>query len=665
MASEVSIRVRATNEASGALRDAARDARALSTTVDDLRGSMATFDERAQAVKDDLSKFDTVVRQHKQSLRDLATEFGNASDEAARLDIGKKMDEIQGDLNRQLRGRRIKLDELVEIEDGHAAAERMLRGLEQGLMSRGMGKLAGIGATLGDSLGTGIGLGAAPSVISALGAAISAGAGAAGIGAGIALAIKSDAALQDAGKELGNDLFGAITQRAHTAFAEPIAREFQVLGRYGDEMVDQWGDAFDDLAPALEPFITSVADTVTELSGVIADIAGDSAPALAALSDGFEDIGDSLGGLLRNLTEETDENATALTMFTEVAASTIDVLSLLVSTAQTLVYPFEAIYGVSKKAGEGLGTMLSWFGAGSEGMREFRTVQVETTHAMYQGAEAAGQETSALQGLADQLKAQTDPAFALIAAQEGLADATSAYDKAVKKSGKSSDAAQDALIDLAKASLQVESAAEKAGGTFDGTVSPALRDVMHAAGITDDKIKGVEKAFKNAKAAGDKFEGKYTASVGQRGAEAARKAIQSAAAAARAYEGQYIAALKVKVSRIDAGFDGPQAKATGGVVGQAATGATSSGYTWVGEHGPELVSLPAGTRVQSNSDATRNPGISARGAAAGAMAGPVNPNINVALNVDGRHLAHLVVPIIQDWVTFTAGGNVNVLGGGS
>lgn len=40
----------------------------------------------------------------------------------------------------------------------------------------------------------------------------------------------------------------------------------------------------------------------------------------------------------------------------------------------------------------------------------------------------------------------------------------------------------------------------------------------------------------------------------------------------------------------------------GGVVGQAAAGTMSSGMTWVGEHGPELLHLPAGARVFSNPD---------------------------------------------------------------
>lgn len=46
-------------------------------------------------------------------------------------------------------------------------------------------------------------------------------------------------------------------------------------------------------------------------------------------------------------------------------------------------------------------------------------------------------------------------------------------------------------------------------------------------------------------------------------------------------------------------------KAAGGIVGAAAAGGIRSNMTWVGEHGPELLDLPAGSRVWSNPDSRR------------------------------------------------------------
>lgn len=46
-------------------------------------------------------------------------------------------------------------------------------------------------------------------------------------------------------------------------------------------------------------------------------------------------------------------------------------------------------------------------------------------------------------------------------------------------------------------------------------------------------------------------------------------------------------------------------KAGGGIVGMAAAGGLRSNLTWVGEQGPELLDLPAGSRVWSNPDSRR------------------------------------------------------------
>ncbi|MFI9154483.1 phage tail protein [Streptomyces sp. NPDC053367] len=55
---------------------------------------------------------------------------------------------------------------------------------------------------------------------------------------------------------------------------------------------------------------------------------------------------------------------------------------------------------------------------------------------------------------------------------------------------------------------------------------------------------------------------------------------------------------------IEAAFKRKGGKAAGGIVG-AASGGIRSNLTWVGEHGPELLDLPAGARVWSNPDSRR------------------------------------------------------------
>jgi hypothetical protein len=49
-------------------------------------------------------------------------------------------------------------------------------------------------------------------------------------------------------------------------------------------------------------------------------------------------------------------------------------------------------------------------------------------------------------------------------------------------------------------------------------------------------------------------------------------------------------------------------KAAGGIVGAAASGGLRGGLTWVGEHEPELLDLPVGSRVWSGPDSRRMAG---------------------------------------------------------
>jgi len=87
-------------------------------------------------------------------------------------------------------------------------------------------------------------------------------------------------------------------------------------------------------------------------------------------------------------------------------------------------------------------------------------------------------------------------------------------------------------------------------------------------------------------------------------------------------------------------------KAAGGIVG-AASGGIRSGLTWVGEHGPELAELPAGSRVWSNPDSMRM--------ASGRSGGQP---ILVQLVLDGMVLAQQLLDPQREIVRRKYGGNV-------
>jgi len=99
------------------------------------------------------------------------------------------------------------------------------------------------------------------------------------------------------------------------------------------------------------------------------------------------------------------------------------------------------------------------------------------------------------------------------------------------------------------------------------------------------------------------------------------------------------------VSALIGALGGAQSSGGGGGGGGGGTGSFNAsgtsywqgGPTWVGEEGPELVTLPRGTRIYSNDESM-------------AMAGGVTVNISVASlasDLDVERLANQVARVIQ------------------
>jgi len=78
-------------------------------------------------------------------------------------------------------------------------------------------------------------------------------------------------------------------------------------------------------------------------------------------------------------------------------------------------------------------------------------------------------------------------------------------------------------------------------------------------------------------------------------------------------------------------------KAAGGTVGAAASGGVRGGLTWVGEHEPELLQLPVGSRVWSGPDSRR------KTAAASAVRGGSEPPIVIQLKLGEKEFGELWV----------------------
>jgi TP901 family phage tail tape measure protein len=204
-------------------------------------------------------------------------------------------------------------------------------------------------------------------------------------------------------------------------------------------------------------------------------------------------------------------------------------------------------------------------------------VQKKYTSAAEAAAAAAKGEESALSQLADFMKAQINPVFALADAEKNLTEAQKAASKAIREHGKDSKEAKEATQKLALAAVELQSSAGALGATFNGKLSPAMLATFRAAGITAPQIKILEKQFKDAKKAADSYDGKYEAKASAPGATQAKKDLDHAYTSANKFAGPYKATVTVygvdpaelklrrlsiyqqalKSGKIPVGFNGP------------------------------------------------------------------------------------------------------------
>lgn len=99
-------------------------------------------------------------------------------------------------------------------------------------------------------------------------------------------------------------------------------------------------------------------------------------------------------------------------------------------------------------------------------------------------------------------------------------------------------------------------------------------------------------------------------------------------------------------------LDAGNARASGGIIGGAATGGVRSSLTWVGEQGPELVRLPAGSTVHSAPDSQRM--------AAGMGGAPVQ--VNLSFQPSGNSAVDALFEIFRQNIRIQGGNVQAVLG---
>jgi hypothetical protein len=150
-----------------------------------------------------------------------------------------------------------------------------------------------------------------------------------------------------------------------------------------------------------------------------------------------------------------------------------------------------------------LQSLIDTYGLTAEQVEKLRTVLPEYAKAQERAGESTDEATAAveeqigaLDELAGKLKAQTDPLFGFIDANDKATAAQDALREAEEEFGAGSPEYERALLDLAKANLDLFGATTDASGQIDGTLIPSLRRARDAGIITEEEFDALVGAIK-------------------------------------------------------------------------------------------------------------------------------------------------------------------------
>jgi hypothetical protein len=389
--------------------------------------------------------------------------------------------------------------------------------------------------------------------------------GATGVGAmvaGIVVAFK-DPAIMNAAGEAGKTAMRALTQSAEV-FKGPLLDAIKSVQSAFGPIADNISSVFGNAAKWVKPAADAIASFAQSVSGGLANAVAAAGPVMQQLFDGLKQVGTALGDFFTEMSQHGPEAALALQIAFAALVVTIEGIAKAVGLMAD-AFGFIAQLGLFGQP------MAAEFAVISASADTTVTSTESVQNSFSQMIEKSNEATGALKTLGDALKAQTDPMFALIKAQEDYAAKQKASTDAVNKYGSQSSQAKDAALKLAEAAIGLQSATGKAADSFNGKLTPSMRATLTAAGLTKQQINQVEAAFKAAHSQGNAFAKTYTATVVTNYVEHGTPA---------------------QVGKL-------LGKRTGGSIGAAMSGGIQGNLTLVGEDGPELVSLPYGSSVKT------------------------------------------------------------------
>lgn len=475
-------------------------------------------------------------------------------------------------------------------QNGQGWASRFLSTVKGKLAGGGSEGLSGIILPLGAAL--------APLLGASIAGAVVGGVGLGGIAGGFALAAQDDSVALAALK-IRDDLKDKLSEGTKS-FVPVAVQSIDQVGEHISRI--NFKGIFADLAPQVAPLVNGITDFIDRFSGAIEKLVKNSGPVIAAIGQEIGDLGTVLSHGMGMLADNSKQESEALKDLFAIVNGGIEVFFQMVNV---LTEVYDIFHKMEQISLPGLYELLS------DKSRKVKDSAVEMADAVLKSATATDQQTTstelaaqalkaeddALHQVAKSLRASTDPLFAFMDAQDSLTEKQKAMNDAIAAHGRKSKEAQAATRDYQKALINYVSAA--AGATNStGHLTAEQRRLLASAGASKQRIQELDNALYQAWKKANKLDGfEIDITIKQNFEQF----------------GKYISPSQIaNPSNLFSGL------AHGGVKG-AASGPVSSGLTWTGENGPELLDLPPGTTVRSSGDSAR----AMRQMMGGAHGGPI------------------------------------------
>ena len=493
------------------------------------------------------------IRNVERELVVMAAAFATAGSQADRLDISKAIRRTEADLRRLNKNKGLLSAILPSPGEVDTAGAKV-----------GSGLMTSIGSAVSSASPAALAAGAlgaafAPTIGAAAAGAVVGGAGLGGVIGGLVL-VGKDPRIQGEAKAIGSSFAASVNESAKDAFLVPAERALGQIADLAARSAPKIGKAFAATAPSVDGLTRSLVGAGDALLDSFVHAAQKSGPVLDALGRIVQGTGHSIGAFIDMAADHAAEGASALDDLNTALQNTIKLGTTIggaLGSVKGGLDSFDDGIDKARYATEDFFTKLAGgrtvfditadgYTKGSEAAELYRRGVIGASGSLndYQHyLEGAKGGTKALGGTMDEaatatglyrkelgrlntvLRAETDPLFAFVTAQDKVADAQGRLNAAIRKYGPNSRQAADATRELAGAAVDLQGKASAVGVTADGKLTPALRRALEAANLTKGQIRGVEGQLKTARAALDKYDGNYAARVTAPGAKAVERQL--------------------------------------------------------------------------------------------------------------------------------------------